>query len=227
MSVVAQIVEQAKQALAGRDLAGALVLCDRALTQAPDDTEALYLGAVLQRMKGDLPAALALIGRLIALRPQLGRAWQERGHCLRQMNQREPAVAAYAKAVDAASNGEIKFKMFVGGALLNLQSTLQGLRNGVADAGFLVMTYWPAELAHQKLLGELALLGQPVEEHDRVPLGLLLLLAGLLVAPAFAGREPDVGDRLAARHRPRLRVLSEVADEDDFVDPARHIPAPA
>lgn len=69
------------------------------------------------------------------------------------------AWPAYAKAVDAASNGEIKFKMFVGGALLNLQSTLQGLRNGVADAGFLVMTYWPAELAHQKLLGELALLG--------------------------------------------------------------------
>lgn len=69
------------------------------------------------------------------------------------------AWPAYTKAVDAASNGDIKFKMFVGGALLNLQSTLQGLRNGVADAGFLVMTYWPAELAHQKLLGELALLG--------------------------------------------------------------------
>lgn len=98
--MVAQIVEQAKQALAGRDLPGALALCERALRQAPDDTEALYLGAVLQRMKGDLPTALALIARLIALQPRLGRAWQERGHCLRQMNQREPAVAAYAQAVE-------------------------------------------------------------------------------------------------------------------------------
>ncbi len=69
------------------------------------------------------------------------------------------AWPAYAKAVQAASKGDITFKMFVGGALLNLQSTLQGLTNGVADAGFLVMTYWPAQLPHQKLLGELALLG--------------------------------------------------------------------
>ena len=77
-----------------------LALVDRALAQAPEDGEALYLGAVLQRMKGDLPAALVLIGRLIALQPRLGRAWQERGHCLRQMSQREPAVAAYAQAVE-------------------------------------------------------------------------------------------------------------------------------
>jgi len=98
--VVAQIVDQAKQALAGRDLAGALTHCDQALAQAPDDPEALYLGAVLQRMKGDLPAALALIDRLIAQKAGLGRAWQERGHCLRQAGERKAAVDAYQQAVD-------------------------------------------------------------------------------------------------------------------------------
>lgn len=69
------------------------------------------------------------------------------------------AWPAYTKAVETASKGELTFKMFAGGALLNLQATLDGLKNSVADAGFLVMTLWPAQLPNQKLLSELALLG--------------------------------------------------------------------
>lgn len=99
-NVVAQIVDQAKRALASRDLEGALALAERALAEAPDDEEALYLGAVMRRMKGDLAGALALLSRLIALQPDLGRAHQERGHCLRQAGQREAAVEAYQRAVD-------------------------------------------------------------------------------------------------------------------------------
>jgi len=98
--VVAPIVEQAKQALAARDLPRAVVLCESALAEAPEDQEALYLAAVLQRMQGDLRAALAVNDRLVALRPDLGRVWQERGHALRQAGDREGAVAAYQRAVD-------------------------------------------------------------------------------------------------------------------------------
>lgn len=100
--MVADLVQQAKQALAARDAELASSLAEQALGEAPDDTEALYLAAVLQRLKGDLPGALSLLDRLLALKPDLGRAHQERGHCLRQAGNRDAAVAAYQRAV--ASN---------------------------------------------------------------------------------------------------------------------------
>src|SRR5215472_14705662 len=43
-------------------------------------------------------------------------------------------------------------------------------------------------------------LGQAAEERDAVPLGALLLLAGLLIAPALAGRDAQVGHRRARGH---------------------------
>jgi len=70
------------------------------------------------------------------------------------------AWPAYTKAVAAASNGRLTFKMFAGGSLLKLPATLDGLKSGVADAAFLVMTLSPAQLPNQKLLSELALLGE-------------------------------------------------------------------
>jgi len=70
------------------------------------------------------------------------------------------AWPAYTKAVAAASNGQLAFKMFAGGSLLKLPATLDGLKSGVADAAFLVMTLSPAQLPNQKLLSELALLGE-------------------------------------------------------------------
>ncbi len=45
----------------------------------------------------------------------------------------------------------------------------------------------------QVLLGDLA--EALVEDHHAVPLGLFLALAGGLVAPAFRGRDPQIGDR--------------------------------
>ncbi|MDE2437396.1 MAG: sulfotransferase [Sphingomonadales bacterium] len=74
-------------------------LAERALITSPDDGEALYLGAVLHRLKGDLDRSLGLLDHLIHLQPELGRAYQERGHCLRQAGEREAAVAAYERAV--------------------------------------------------------------------------------------------------------------------------------
>ena len=97
--MVAEFVAQSKAALARRDMPAAQALADQALAAAPDDREALYLGAVLKRLINDLPAALALLDRLIGLQGDLGRAWQERGHCLRQAGDRQGAVAAYERAV--------------------------------------------------------------------------------------------------------------------------------
>jgi tetratricopeptide (TPR) repeat protein len=92
-------VARAKAALAAGNLAGAWSDAELALAIAPDDTETLYVAAVIERFRGRLPQALAFSGRLIALCPHLGRAQQERGHALRQAGDRDGAVRAYEAAV--------------------------------------------------------------------------------------------------------------------------------
>src|SRR5207248_9858409 len=56
-------------------------------------------------------------------------------------------------------------------------------------------------------------------DHDAVPLGPLLLLT-LLVGPVLVGGDGEVRHRLSARGVPDLRILAQVADQDDLVDAA-------
>src|SRR5688572_23135745 len=55
------------------------------------------------------------------------------------------------------------------------------------------------------------------EDLDLVPLRALLLVA-VLARPLLGGGEGEVGDGLAGLGVPDLRVLAEVADENDSVD---------
>src|SRR5262245_21586635 len=70
------------------------------------------------------------------------------------------------------------------------------------------------------------LLGHPAEtlaeDHDAVPLGLFLALAGVLVAPVLRGRDAQVDDRPAVLGPAHLRVLAEIADQNHLVDAACH-----
>src|SRR5262249_8818401 len=61
-----------------------------------------------------------------------------------------------------------------------------------------------------------------VEDHDAVPLGLFLALAGGLVAPAFRSRNPQIGDRPAVLGAPDFRVRAHVADQDHLIHRASH-----
>src|SRR5262249_2562561 len=69
-------------------------------------------------------------------------------------------------------------------------------------------------------------LGQPAEQGHTVPLRALLLLTALAILPVLGRRDAEIGDRGARRHRSRLRIRAEIADNDDLVDPARHDPRP-
>src|SRR6187401_2087560 len=60
-------------------------------------------------------------------------------------------------------------------------------------------------------------LGEPPEERDAMPCGRLLHFAARLVLPAVSRRYPDVGDCIAARLVPRLRISAEIADQDYLV----------
>src|ERR1700677_735669 len=61
-----------------------------------------------------------------------------------------------------------------------------------------------------------------VEDHDVVPLGALLALAGVLVLPGFGRRQGEADDAIAGIEVGHFRVFAEVADQNDFVDAARH-----
>src|SRR5580658_585578 len=65
-------------------------------------------------------------------------------------------------------------------------------------------------------------LGEAPEERHAMPLGALLLLAALLIPPALAGGDAQVGDRRARGHGAGLGVGAEVANQNHFVDAARH-----
>jgi tetratricopeptide (TPR) repeat protein len=92
-------LREARAHLQNARLAEAAVSCARLLAIAPDNIDALYTLAVVQRMERNIPTALATLDQLIAINPSYGRAWQERGHCLRNSGRSEEAIAAYQRAV--------------------------------------------------------------------------------------------------------------------------------
>jgi tetratricopeptide (TPR) repeat protein len=97
--VADKLVEGAKAALQRGHLAEAERLCGEVLGRNPEHCETLYLLAAVQRYARRPLEGLATIARLIEADPGYGRAWQERGHCLRALGRTEEALAAYQDAV--------------------------------------------------------------------------------------------------------------------------------
>lgn len=64
---------------------------------------------------------------------------------------------AFVKAVEDDPNSGLNFNLLLGGSLLGPKATLSGVRDGVADIGFVVMSYHPAEFPHGALFGDLAM----------------------------------------------------------------------
>ncbi|WP_236563927.1 C4-dicarboxylate TRAP transporter substrate-binding protein [Alcanivorax xiamenensis] len=66
-----------------------------------------------------------------------------------------PAKAAenYAKAVEKYSDGDLKLRVFAL-SLLNASETSDGVRDGIADGGYLLTVYFPAMYPHTNLVNE-------------------------------------------------------------------------
>jgi tetratricopeptide (TPR) repeat protein len=92
-------LREARSHLQNARLNEAASACQRLLKTAPSNVDGLYTLAVAQRMQRNIPAALSTLDQLIAIDPSYGRAWQERGHCLRDSGLVEEAIAAYQRAV--------------------------------------------------------------------------------------------------------------------------------
>ncbi len=94
-----RLVEAARTDLQRGKLGDAEGKCLDALRQMPDHHEALYLLTVIQRFSKRPLESLANIARLIDADPGNGRAYQERGHCLRALGRNDEALAAFQDAV--------------------------------------------------------------------------------------------------------------------------------
>lgn len=90
---------EARQLLKQGRLAEAIACCDDVLGNHPDHVETLYAKAAAQRLARRPLESLATLGRLLELAPSYGRAWQERGHALRDLGRRDEAAAAYQSAI--------------------------------------------------------------------------------------------------------------------------------
>ncbi|MEJ2604917.1 MAG: tetratricopeptide repeat protein, partial [Gammaproteobacteria bacterium] len=64
------------------------------------EAEARYALAVARRYRQDFPGALEAVEGLLALRPEYGRAFQEKGYVYLAMNRPAEAAAAFAKATE-------------------------------------------------------------------------------------------------------------------------------
>jgi tetratricopeptide (TPR) repeat protein len=135
-------LREARAHLQNARLADAALVCQKLLGWAPDNIDALYTLAVSQRMQRTVPKALATLDQLISIDPSYGRAWQERGHCLRDSGRGEEAIAAYQRAV--THNGALVASW----RLLTELHEAAG-RDGPADfsrAQFLHLSQLPPEL---------------------------------------------------------------------------------
>ena len=63
----------------------------------------------------------------------------------------------WAKDVAKASNGDITFKVFLGGSLVPARSTLPGIRDGLATVAYHAGTYTPSELPITNVLADMSI----------------------------------------------------------------------
>ncbi len=93
------LVARARTLLEGGRLAEAVAQCEAVLEASSGNRDALYIAAIAQRYRHKFDDGLRLIDRLIAIDPTYGRAYQERGHCLREMGDADAALTSYQQAV--------------------------------------------------------------------------------------------------------------------------------
>ncbi len=96
-----------------------------------------------------LSAAIAL-GSGAAQAQQMLSTWLEPNHIITL-----EAHQGWADLVREATNGEIDFEVFVGGALIPAKSTMQGTADGLAQVGFHTATYTPSDLPVSNALADM------------------------------------------------------------------------
>jgi tetratricopeptide (TPR) repeat protein len=82
-----------------REFAIAMAAAQRLRAEVPENRDVLYMLVVSQRYLGKIADALVTSAEFEVLHPDYGRLFQERGHCLRAVDEKPGAIAAYRRAV--------------------------------------------------------------------------------------------------------------------------------
>lgn len=69
------------------------------------------------------------------------------------------AMKYFADTIPGRTNNAVTVRLFTGSSLLNFPETFTGIRDGVADMGYVVGSYHRAELKETNLIGDLGMLG--------------------------------------------------------------------
>ncbi|MDP6198555.1 MAG: sulfotransferase, partial [Porticoccaceae bacterium] len=96
---IAADVDQAQRLLTAGKLEDAQKLIEAVLRQTPDDSDAQYTFAVIQRLNGCHTEALELLDKVLQQQPKLARAYQERALNELSLNNPMPAGKALEQAV--------------------------------------------------------------------------------------------------------------------------------
>lgn len=84
-------------------------------------------------------------------------------------------ITPFAEDVAAKTNGEVTFNVITGGSLLGAPDTLAGIRDGIADAGFVVPAFVVSSLPHVNLVPDLLSFADDAKQVAGATLETLLL----------------------------------------------------
>jgi TRAP-type C4-dicarboxylate transport system substrate-binding protein len=69
-------------------------------------------------------------------------------------------LSGFVERVAKDTNGELTFKLFTTGSLLSAKTSPEGIRDRVADAGFMIAHYSPGQFPHAAFLSDLSMLNE-------------------------------------------------------------------
>jgi predicted Zn-dependent protease len=229
-SAVELEVRRIRELVNARRFAEASSAANALLVAVPENRDVLYLRAHAQRLRGDIPAALASLAGLERLHPRFSRLYQERGHCYVALKQASEAIDAFLHGVRINPALPVSWSMLEGlyritGQAANAAAaaahvaTLKELPPEVVTATTLFSDGELAE-AEQLIRAFLIKHGDHVEamrllariglERDVLDDAQLLLEAVLDLAPDYHAARFDYAQVLIKRHMyPQAREQAE------------------
>ena len=205
------LIIRARGLLQNGDFSNAAAQCDKVLNSEPQHRDALYTLAVACRYQRDFDRALSVSEQLIAIEPANGRFHQERGHCFRDMGDKERALAAYQNAVahnaallgswqmlvdlhsEAGRNGAAEYAMAQRDYLSNLPPELQTVASLIQEGRYLkaeniCRAFLQSKGHHVEAMRFLADIGTKFSALDEAE---FLLESALVLEPDNAGAHFD------------------------------------
>lgn len=111
-------------------------------------------------MRKTLSALSALAFAIVMAGPASAASTLKAAHYVSPKHPIGVGYTSFAKEVEARTDGQLKVRVFAGGSLLGAKALSDGVRDQVADVGFIVYANTPAYYPYAVLLNDLAMLGE-------------------------------------------------------------------